>query len=501
MRRTQLSALLTGLAVATGALVAPAISTGPAEAAAKTPKVLVIGIDGLLFDKIAPANAPTLDTLIATGQSSKTVLYAPPFAPTLSGPGWATLATGTWPDKHKVLSNSWGTSTNLSTYPDFLTRVEQAKPALSTFAAATWDPLVDNSAGQAIFSSAVDARVNGANDTDTTNQTVARLRDVGPDASFVVLDDVDAAGHSCGAAGACYLTAIAATDTRVKQFVDTIHARPTYADEDWTIIVSADHGHTDAGGHGGNTPPERASFIIRTGPGVAPGTPAIAPKNVDVAPTVLSLLGVPVPAALDGRVLGTAGTDPFDSLIGSLQTRVDETGIPTSVRGWTKTTPSGWTIDNTGMGTGGMTEWRGWSFTTDDFWTRTETGQGREGNVRARGVFAVADSDEWSDKSTSGTFNSSLTSPTVSVAGKSTLKIGFSSHYRKEGNETATVSVSFDGGATRTVSTYTGDVTAKIESLSAAVPAGAQSVKVTWRLANGANNWYWAVDAPTFATS
>ncbi|GLW94549.1 alkaline phosphatase family protein [Actinokineospora globicatena] len=501
MRRTRLSALTTALAVASAALLVPALGPAVASAAAKTPKVLVIGIDGLLFDKIAPADAPALDALIASGSASKTALYAPPFAPTLSGPGWATLATGTWPDKHRVLSNSWGSTTNLATYPDFLTRAEQARPALSTFAAATWDPLVNDSAGKAIFSSAVDARANGANDTDTTNQTVARLRDVGPDASFVVLDDVDAAGHNCGAATTCYLNAIAATDQRVKQFVDAVRARPTYPNEDWTFLVSADHGHTDAGGHGGNSVPERSSFIIRSGPGTTPGTPAIAPRNVDVAPTVLSLLGVAIPAALDGRVLGTATGDPFDGLVGSLQTRVDETGIPTSVRGWTKTTPSGWTIDNTAMGTGGITEWRGWSFATDEFWTRTEAGQGRENNVRARGVFAVADSDEWSDKSTTGTFTSALTSSAVPVAGKTTLKVGFSSHYRKEGAETATVTVSFDGGTPRTLSTYTGDTIAKIESLSTSIPAGAQSAKITWRLSNGSNNWYWAVDAPTFATS
>ncbi|WP_018682064.1 alkaline phosphatase family protein [Actinokineospora enzanensis] len=497
MRRTPLSTILAGLAVAAAAVTVPTA----AHAAVHTPKVLVIGIDGLLYDKIAPADAPTLDSLIATGSASRTVLYANPFAPTLSGPGWATLATGTWPDKHRVLSNSWGTGTNLATYPDFLTRIEQTRPTLSTFAAATWDPLVDDSAGKAIFGPSVDLRVNGADDTDTTAKTVARLRDVGPDASFVVLDDVDAAGHSSGAAGTAYLNAVAAADKRVKQFVDTIKARPTYATEDWTIIVSADHGHTDAGGHGGNTPPERSSFIIRTGPGTTPGTPAIAPRNVDVAPTVLSLLGVSIPSTLDGRVLGTATNDPFDTLVGSLQTRVDETGIPASVRGWTKTTPSGWTIDNSAMGTGGVTEWRGWSFATDDFWTRAEAGQNREGNVRARGVFAVADSDEWSDKSTSGTFNSALTSPAYPVAGKSTATIGFSSHYRKEGAETATVTVSFDGGTPRTVLTYTGDAIAKVESLTVAVPAGAATMKVTWRLANGSNNWFWAVDAPVVTAS
>ncbi|WP_436502258.1 hypothetical protein [Actinokineospora sp. HUAS TT18] len=224
---------------------------------------------------------------------------------------------------------------------------------------------------------------------------------------------------------------------------------------------------------------------------------AIRPKNVDIAATVLSIHGVT--ASLDGQVLGTASTDPFDTA--TLNPRVDETGIPTSVLGWTKTMPSGWSIDNTGMGTGGMAEWRGWSLTNDDFWTKTQTGQQRESNVRARGVFAVADSDEWSDKATSGSFNSTIVSPSYNVTGKSSAAIRFGSHYLKEGGETATVSVSFNGGAAQNLLTYTGDAVAKLENLSVAVPAGATSMVVRWRLSNGVNNWYWAVDNPSVTLS
>jgi hypothetical protein len=85
--------------------------------------------------------------------------HAPPYAPTLSGSGWATNATGVWPDKHMVTSNSWGTGTAFSAYPDFLTRLERARPDLSTYAIADWTPLTTNSAGQAIFSDEVQRKV------------------------------------------------------------------------------------------------------------------------------------------------------------------------------------------------------------------------------------------------------------------------------------------------------------------------------------------------------
>lgn len=467
----------------------------PAAAAPLDRHVVVFGVDGLLFDKIAPAAAPNLDALIAGGYSSKTWLYASPLAPTMSGPGWATNLTGVWPDKHGVVGNTWGSS--ISAYPDFLTRLEQSNPSFTTYAAVTWGPLVDGTAGPAMVTSAVDTRYKSTGDTDTTAKAVAQMTNVGPNAAFIHLDDVDHAGHSYGAASSQYLAEVADVDSQIGQIINAAKARPTYAQEEWTFMVVADHGHTDAGGHGGNTPAERSSFIIKDGPGIGQSTPALKPKNVDLAADVLSTFGVAIPAALDGQPLATASTDPFDTMVGSLQARVDETGIPSSVLGWSKSLPTGWSFDNTGMGTGGVAEWRGWSLTNDDFWTKTNVGQQRESNVRARGVFAVADSDEWADKAYSGSFNSRLRSPDYNVTGKTTATLRFGSHYLKEGNETARVQVSFGGGTPQNVLTYSGNVVAKLESVNITIPPGTTSMKVIFSLTNGVNNWYWAVDNPT----
>lgn len=60
--------------------------------------------------------------------------------------------------------------------------------------------------------------------------------------------------HTCGATGACYRTAIENTDRHIGTLLDGIRSRPTYAHEDWTFIFTTDHGHTDAGGHGGSIP-------------------------------------------------------------------------------------------------------------------------------------------------------------------------------------------------------------------------------------------------------
>ena len=38
-------------------------------------------------------------------------------------------------------------------------------------------------------------------------------------------------------------------------------------DEEWLLVLTTDHGHLDEGGHGSDSPPERASFVIAKGIG------------------------------------------------------------------------------------------------------------------------------------------------------------------------------------------------------------------------------------------
>ncbi|MEV7011307.1 alkaline phosphatase family protein [Streptosporangium sp. NPDC051022] len=459
-------------------------------------KVLVIGLDGLRYDRIAPAAAPNLDALIAGGTFGASLLYTNPMAATSSGPGWSTIATGVWPDKHKVKDNNF-TGKRYDLYPDFLSRIEGTNPALSTYAAVDWKPLGD----QGTFGTAIDARIvlDGdtagypAEDERLTQVSEQVLRDRNPDAAFVYLGNIDIAGHNSGAGSQAYLNAIGTIDGQVGRLVNAIKARPTYASERWTVIVATDHGHTDAGGHGGSTIEERRTFVLASGPGIAAGATPSDTRLVDVAATAFAQLHLPLPAGLDGKSVAVRATDPFDGL--TLGTRVGETGIPATVQGFTHTPPTGWAVNNTSMPSGGVEEWRGWSFTTDEFWSRAQRDQWRELFVRGRGVFAVADSDEWDDASHgSGTFDSTLVSAPYSVAGRTTAKIDYATHYRQEGTQKAQVLVSFDGGPATVVKSYTADTVSQAESVSVAVPSGAATMTVRFRYYDASNNWYWAID-------
>ncbi|SHF80469.1 alkaline phosphatase family protein [Streptoalloteichus hindustanus] len=489
------------LAAATAALAALAavVGVGAPTAAAATPKVLVVGMDGLRWDRVAAADAPTLDALAAGGTLGESLLYCSPMAGTWSGAGWSTIATGVWPDKHGVKDNSFA-GKRYDQYPDFLTRLEKRDPRYSTLSIVDWAALHR----QGTFSDAVDTRITYDGDRDgyaeldekVTADAERLLRTGNPDASFVYLGHTDEVAHSKGAASAEYLSAIAKQDQQLARILAAVRSRSTYSAENWLVVVTTDHGHTDRGGHGGCGVAERSTFLLGSGAGLAAGARPIDTRLVDVASTVFRHLGVPADAGwkLDGKPLGERSADPFDTLAGQLKPRVDETEIPASVRGWTHTAPSGWSVDRSGMPGGGVTEWRGWSFTNDQFWSRTQSGQWRENNVRARGVFAVADSDEFADRSGGGSFDSTLVSAPYAVSGKSALTLRFVNHYRQEGAQKADVLVSFDGGPDQLVKRYDTDVVSSVEALPVAVPAGAGTVKVKFRYHDASNNWYWAID-------
>ncbi|MFF8590725.1 alkaline phosphatase family protein [Streptomyces sp. NPDC015220] len=473
-----------------------AVSAGPlgsvARAAARTPKVLVIGLDGALLTRIKDADAPNLEALMAAGLTVPSSIYANPLAPTLSGPGWSTIITGVWPDKHNVKDNAF-TGHKFAQYPDFLTRAERAKPSLTTYAVSSWAPLTDT-----VFSTAVDTRVSTPSaeyDTGTAARAVAQLRDGDPDAVFVQLDGIDHAGHSYGAASRQYLDAVHAADAQVGQMVAAVKGRAGYGSEDWLVMVTADHGHTDAGGHGGSSAPERSTFLIATGSALTAGSVRYDVKMPDVAASALAHLQIALDPAwgLDGRPVQQPVADDFDTLRPQLRTRADESGIGAAVLGFTHTPPAGWSVDNSAMGAGGVTEWRGWSFTTDEFWTAAQRDQARESNIRARNVFAVADGDEWSDTTYSGTFDSTLVSPAYPVTGGAAATLTYTTYYRQESPQKGEVLVSYDGAAPVSVRTYTADVPSRTETVTLQVPAGVTTARVRFRYTGG-NNWYWVID-------
>jgi predicted AlkP superfamily pyrophosphatase or phosphodiesterase len=231
----------------------------------------------------------------------------------MSGPGWSSMLIGARTEKHRVDSNDFA-GNDYATYPDFLTRIERERPELNTFAVLDWPPLGTTDSGGPLISDAIDVKINFDGETDgyryadslSVEEAIRELRDTDVDAAFVYLGDIDVVAHETNSRSPQFKAAIEWADTRVGLLLQALRDRPSYAEEDWLILLSTDHGRDDAGGHGGTSPSERTIFFLASGPSVEPGRTDCPPEIVDVAVTALAHMGLGPDSAwnLDGQVRG-----------------------------------------------------------------------------------------------------------------------------------------------------------------------------------------------------
>ena len=260
-------------------LVFAACNTAP------TPKVLLIGLDGIHVGVLATTATPNIDSLAAAGAFSDA---AQTLVRTVSGPGWSSMLIGARSDKHLVTSNN--------------------------FAVLAWPPLARTASGGPMIGDAVDVRLffdgsvlgYGRADSASVAAAVEHLVNEDPDAAFVYVGDVDEVAHATSTHGPEYKAALEQADAYVGMLAAALRSRPSYDDEDWLILISTDHGRDERGGHGGDSPGERTIFFLASGPSVVQGAIAETPHIVDVAVTALTHLGIEIDPTwnLDGRAVG-----------------------------------------------------------------------------------------------------------------------------------------------------------------------------------------------------
>lgn len=285
-------------------------TTTSLSAAEKTKHVLLLGIDGCRFDAMTKAHTPNLDKLKANGIYSPTALILGDRYQkndTISGPGWGSINTGVWADKHNVQGNQFK-EPKFDKYPHFFHFVKQAQPQAKTVSIINWTPIA-----KYIVSSA-DVSLDTAKGTsyaEADDDALAAALKVlsekeGPTAMMLYFGEVDEAGHAHGFHPAVpqYVAAIEHVDTLVGEVVNAIEKR---TDEQWLIVVTSDHGGAGKGHGGGHKNPDILhSFLIVSGEGAEKGKFDSQVYIVDAVPTLLTYLGVDIDDAweLDGHAVG-----------------------------------------------------------------------------------------------------------------------------------------------------------------------------------------------------
>ena len=279
------------------------------DGTSSTKHALVIGVDGVRADALREASTPNIDALIAEGAVSYDAFAGGELGtsteqPTFSGPGWSSILTGVWIDKHGVDFNLF-VGSRFDEYPHFFRRIREQKADAYLSSFVTWGPINEFivAPGDADEEFSPETLISSEGDAIVTDAVVAHLAVQTPDVVFVQLDNADFQGHPHGFSPTApeYVEAIETLDTQIGRVLDAVRARPTYAREDWLVVVTTDHGGHETGGfdaHGGQSAEERTIPFIASGGATRRGaTISPGPGHTAVPPTVLRHLGIPIDAS------------------------------------------------------------------------------------------------------------------------------------------------------------------------------------------------------------
>jgi hypothetical protein len=263
-------------------------------------RVLMIGIDGMRSDAMTAAVTPSLDALIAEGIYSPDALNSDI---TISGPGWSAILTGARSPKHLVTGNDF-TINNYADYPNFLKRLEDMDSGYETVSICQWDPINDY-----IIDGAADEIINTGSSAQTRDEAVGVLTYDNPDAVFLHFDDVDYAGHGSGFSpeNSDYISTIEMVDAYVGDVMYALTGRVNYAEENWLVLMTSDHGGVGYS-HGGTSIEHQNVAFIVSGPAVE--TQLIEKLAVDTLDAPLNCLGVAEELSFAGAASDYAAVAP-----------------------------------------------------------------------------------------------------------------------------------------------------------------------------------------------
>ncbi|MGV8095848.1 MAG: alkaline phosphatase family protein [Mangrovibacterium sp.] len=279
----------------------------PEKRSNQYPKVLVIGLDGLGAHGVAMAKIPHLNELMENGSYS---LAARTILPSVSGPSWSSMITGTTVERHGIGNNSWTVDNKTlepvfkeeyDMFPTIFGEIRKHRPEAVIGAIYHW-----GSFGNFIEKGVCDLSIPTASEDVATRQTCDFLADKHPDFTFVHLDLIDHGGHHGGYRSEEYVKSIEKADSLVGVLLDKL--RETKMLEQTVVMVLADHGGFEKG-HGGSHPDEMIVPFIVYGKGVRKGYEIPHPVfTYDLAPTVAWLYGFQLNEWVTGRPLKSAFT-------------------------------------------------------------------------------------------------------------------------------------------------------------------------------------------------
>jgi hypothetical protein len=255
-------------------------------------RVILVLVDGLRLD--ASRNMPRLNELRQRGAD----LSVRVGQPSLSYPSWTVIVSGVWQEVSGVTTNWYEGEVRVDTI--FKAARDAGMPAV-VVGGGGWKKLYGSHLTEFV-------KVPGPEDENAPPEAWAQMDSDSYRLSTQALDNypeglilvyfggTDELAHLYGGVSSQYLDEVQRVDGYIGLLAERLDP------EKDVLIVTADHGHVDAGGHGGWEQSVLHVPLVMVGKAIRHGV-YTERLQADIAPTIAALLGIPIPVHAQGRPL------------------------------------------------------------------------------------------------------------------------------------------------------------------------------------------------------
>jgi hypothetical protein len=266
-------------------------------------RVMLVVIDGLRLDQ--SREMPELNELRARGADGVSRVGLP----SLSNPARAVMATGSWQEVNGVTNNSHYVPPKGRS---IFSNANSLGIRIGLAAIKFWDENYGAYAREKLPRFPDDPHDQGAAaiiayQRKLCDSMVPFVRISESRLLIVDLTAVDVVSHDAGPFSDDARQVRAEVGACLSRVVKEVNFART------VVIVTSDHGHIATGGHGGEEPEVMTTPIVLVGQDVR-HTSGMQAEQVDIAPTICGLLGIPVPPMSQGRFLSEAFDFPADTI-------------------------------------------------------------------------------------------------------------------------------------------------------------------------------------------
>ncbi len=239
-------------------------------------KAIIIGFDGCRADALTQAQQENsaINSLLQDGASINLLYCGGVNYPeintqdTSTAPGWCSILTGVWADKHGITGNDITKSMDTKT---LMTTLTEEKIIDSASFITKWAGHFSRKNATYLLEKEyceennLGVSFNKCKNNEASHQFVLEevKKEDCADFVFVIYEHTDSTGHGKGFTinNPEYQQAFKDSDACAFETLEAIKGRETFETEDWLIIITSDHGGIRTN-HGGESIQERMTFVV-----------------------------------------------------------------------------------------------------------------------------------------------------------------------------------------------------------------------------------------------